>query len=992
MKKRIICLLVCAFMLASNTVFAIPYDEYISTRTEYKSTQFTLSPGLTYTETLTQNEKYGTERSYIYEFTPGMGTEIVGMYGEYLYGTDSLGELTASFEEQGNRVVGGVNGDFYTLATGVPLGVMIVDGELITSDDDRIALGFDSDGKAFISYPDIVTTLSGNKTELIVDHINKVPHEYALNLLSDKFAKTTKTQSLSTEIVLMPYNEVIYHEDEDFLPEHEDSFIVLKSDIEALISMLEEAEEQESEKSETKAEPLQGEDLFAEQETMGEVVAVESEEHKENDNSNINDEQETSEPEPEYFAKEYVFSRDKLTLGSNIKLVVKEIREESKNSEIPEGHFVLCAEKVYQKYRVEDISLYDSLELEITANEQWYSAVNAIGASGGLILQDGEYCDDVEIDHYPAAHPRTAVGVTEDGRVIFYCVDGRRTGHSVGLRIDQLSHEMKELGCVTAVNFDGGGSTTVYASLPGEFFSTLHNVPSVSPERKTANSLLFVNKTESLSDQSEYYMYPTNVYVYKDGSELVLPKTLLSGDINYHPISVADDFVFEYGITENNDFEESAEEIVTSQIVDNSIFVSGNKLGKTEITASFTVDDETVTKTVGYVTVTDKITDFETDKDEYIILPFGSAKLELSAQYGPAQVLISPTSVMWDISGEINDENIVDTDVTLLEYDTIKRDEFIESDKAMLMSDGEFIPKTFGESYYITLMVADQYKTVRIQIEDFPFSDSLEHWSAKNIAEIYDMSLMQGELENDKLAFRPDRNLTKAEFLTVLARMLMPDKFDDMVELNSQLDVNEQSKDGSLEEQTQEQPQDETADNSDETVIDLEVVELYENEESVTTDTTKAIDENITEHQQEDLSVQEDAEQEKVVLDFADEAEIPEWSRQYFEALYDTGLLDLVCAYDEGGNKYIEANKNISRVEVMTILGALCEPAQEDFVSMYTDSQPLEEHTNYELINNAVALGIFEGYEDGSLRAERELTRAEAATVILRYYKIPLPV
>ncbi len=53
---------------------------------------------------------------------------------------------------------------------------------------------------------------------------------------------------------------------------------------------------------------------------------------------------------------------------------------------------------------------------------------------------------------------RTAVGATEDGKVILFICDGRIPS-SPGLNLLELARLMKGLGCVDALNLDGGGST-----------------------------------------------------------------------------------------------------------------------------------------------------------------------------------------------------------------------------------------------------------------------------------------------------------------------------------------------------------------------------------------------------------------------------------------------------------------------------------------------------------------------------------------------------
>lgn len=57
-------------------------------------------------------------------------------------------------------------------------------------------------------------------------------------------------------------------------------------------------------------------------------------------------------------------------------------------------------------------------------------------------------------------HPRTAVGYTADHRLILLVVDGRQIA-SRGVTLNQLAHMMVSLGCIRAMNLDGGGSTAL---------------------------------------------------------------------------------------------------------------------------------------------------------------------------------------------------------------------------------------------------------------------------------------------------------------------------------------------------------------------------------------------------------------------------------------------------------------------------------------------------------------------------------------------------
>ena len=59
-------------------------------------------------------------------------------------------------------------------------------------------------------------------------------------------------------------------------------------------------------------------------------------------------------------------------------------------------------------------------------------------------------------------HPRTAVGIDENGQqLIFVVVDGRQAGVSEGMSEQELAVFMKSLGCWNALNLDGGGSSVL---------------------------------------------------------------------------------------------------------------------------------------------------------------------------------------------------------------------------------------------------------------------------------------------------------------------------------------------------------------------------------------------------------------------------------------------------------------------------------------------------------------------------------------------------
>lgn len=109
--------------------------------------------------------------------------------------------------------------------------------------------------------------------------------------------------------------------------------------------------------------------------------------------------------------------------------------------------------------------------------------------SGPLMLLGGEAHDLSACNpgFVNTKHPRSAVALTKEGKILLIVVDGRRKGRAGGINIPELTHLLRVLGCEDALNLDGGGSSTLWsASMPGKGIA---NTPSGNAERKVANSL-----------------------------------------------------------------------------------------------------------------------------------------------------------------------------------------------------------------------------------------------------------------------------------------------------------------------------------------------------------------------------------------------------------------------------------------------------------------------------------------------------------------------
>ena len=68
----------------------------------------------------------------------------------------------------------------------------------------------------------------------------------------------------------------------------------------------------------------------------------------------------------------------------------------------------------------------------------------------------------VDHSHNTTTHPRTGVGITDDGKVLLVTVDGRFPEKAVGMSTTLFTHLFEVFGAEYALNLDGGGSTTMW--------------------------------------------------------------------------------------------------------------------------------------------------------------------------------------------------------------------------------------------------------------------------------------------------------------------------------------------------------------------------------------------------------------------------------------------------------------------------------------------------------------------------------------------------
>ncbi|MBQ8509757.1 MAG: phosphodiester glycosidase family protein [Clostridia bacterium] len=527
-----------AVMLLTQPLSALSYTglgEITSLRRD------TVGGGLTYTQYLSQDENGRQQTSYVFEYKPGSGTLPLVRYGSTVYGKDRLATLVSAAGDSGLNVLGAINGDFYSTQTGVPLGVMIDDGRLISTDDGKYALGFTKDGQTVIGQPSVkitITNTTRGSDAIEIDQLNKFPTIWGVYLLTEDFASTTLSASESKEIIIR--------------------------------------------------------------------------------------------------------LDDAITTSGNVTGRIVDIVDNDYNAAIPEGCAVLSVAESYEDYPLfAGMRQGDRVRIDTTCAVGWENVTTAVGG-GDLILSNGVMPEGIiDEEHEKVSNPRTAAGIREDGSVVFFAVDGR-SSESRGLTETELASVMAEMGCVTALNLDGGGSTSVMvkASTAEDCISV--NAPADGSYRSLANGLLFVSEKTSDGVAAALSVQPNTPYVLA-GSTVNFSAYPL--DRAYMPAGL---LIGSDSLTAGFDPDYTYDEGVGS--FDGGSFTAGDIPGEYRIEVAYDNNGKTITGDVT-VLVIDAIDSLNVSQSYMKVKPGSLVDLNVYAFYNGREVVIDRGSLEYTING-----------------------------------------------------------------------------------------------------------------------------------------------------------------------------------------------------------------------------------------------------------------------------------------------------------------------------------------------------
>ena len=184
--------------------------------------------------------------------------------------------------------------------------------------------------------------------------------------------------------------------------------------------------------------------------------------------------------------------------------IVTEFRRNMEPCKIPENGCVLVLSEGSSMFLDNTFDVGDKIHFDWYFTPSLDDFDTAFGA-GSMLVSEGQDVGKVgDYTHTVSGfNPRSAMGIDKEGKTLYLvAVDGRQES-SRGMRMSHLAELMIELGCYTAVNLDGGGSTRMLASTLWD--SDMHPVNNPTENRKVINAIGIVlsDSEQKAAEQEE---------------------------------------------------------------------------------------------------------------------------------------------------------------------------------------------------------------------------------------------------------------------------------------------------------------------------------------------------------------------------------------------------------------------------------------------------------------------------------------------------------
>ncbi|BCW96406.1 MAG: phosphodiester glycosidase family protein [Fimbriimonadales bacterium] len=200
-----------------------------------------------------------------------------------------------------------------------------------------------------------------------------------------------------------------------------------------------------------------------------------------------------------------------LRVGAQVQAIVREVREGNSAPIPPAGGVLIGTAGAADFLRALQPGERITLRIDLAGDgaARWRAVQEAVSGGPWLVrngkpLAPNEMSGGFNLQSFiERRHPRTAVGRTAQGEIIWITVDGRQP-QSQGASLSELAQIMARYGAVEAINLDGGGSSTLVVR------NLVVNSPSDGVERPVSNAWLVYDDAQRplLPRSTDYRIEP----------------------------------------------------------------------------------------------------------------------------------------------------------------------------------------------------------------------------------------------------------------------------------------------------------------------------------------------------------------------------------------------------------------------------------------------------------------------------------------------------
>lgn len=411
------------------------------------------------------------------------------------------------------------------------------------------------------------------------------------------------------------------------------------------------------------------------------------------------------------------------TIGGEMMLRVDQVVEDTSALAIGENQVVLTTSLTGYTQGLTMLRAMvpgETFTVSFTADPQWMGVTEAIG--GLYLLVD----NGVAQSGFSAGNaPRTAIGLKATGEVVLYTVDGRQSDYSMGSSLNVLAQRMAELGCVTAICLDGGGSTTMTASTPDSTVTQLINSPSDGSQRKVSNHLFLLASGMPTNIPHHVYL-SADAPVVLAGHSVELTANVV--DSAYFPMSEPVTLTASNGQIQGNTFIAPAQ----GGVVTVTATSASGLTASVDILVIDSPDSMTIQRGGSNIS-------------SLTLTPGATAELSVSVIYNHMELETVPSDFTWS----------VDPSLGTIDQNGVLQAGFTE-----------------GKGY-ITVTKGTSTVTIPLTIDGkSPFVDTEGHWGSTYLTSLYYQGILTGVTVDGKLYAYPDRGVTREEFAVLLSRYM----------------------------------------------------------------------------------------------------------------------------------------------------------------------------------------------------------------------------